>query len=101
MTDETTQSNTQEATQNVGAAVAAGVAQALLAASPEIAAAVAASDPRLQAALLIAQALQPSLALLIEQFSNQSMTQEELTVKLEALKIEAANAHNDWLASLN
>lgn len=82
------------------AAMAAGVAEAIINVAPEIAIAAGAANPQLQAALIAAQALEPAVAQLAKLVESGLMTQEQLDATIVTIKANAAGVHAAWLATV-
>lgn len=89
-----------DSTTDTSAAIATGVAQAVAAAAPAIAEAAAATNPKLQLAIVAAQALEPAVAALVAQYQAGNLTQDQLNAGIAKMKFENIQAHADWLSSV-
>ena len=90
--------------QNTAGAVLAGVEQAMAASAPAVVGAAvgvaAATNPNLAIALAAAQALEPSVAQLVQMASAGLMTQPQLDAAVANMKANLAAIHSSWLASV-
>ena len=89
---------------DTAAAIAAGVEQAAVNAAPVVMQAAvgvaAASNPNLAIALAAAQALEPSVAQLVQMASAGLMNQDQLNASIAIMKANLLNIHSAWVASV-
>ncbi len=89
---------------NTANAVLAGVEQAVAASAPAVMGAAvgvaAASNPNLAIALAAAQALEPSVAQLVQMASAGLMNQDQLNASIAIMKANLLNIHSAWVASV-